>query len=245
MVFLHRLYMNLLPLARARVSWMLVAILLAIHAGVELAGGYDAQFRWYDTFGLWADGVFSGKIWQLLTYGLLHGGWSHVGMNAACLLLVGGKLEWQIGGRRMLACALLGVIAGGAGHLLLGVTRDSLLVGFSGGCMALLLLLTTLSPGSRMFPLPISARSLGVGLLLSEFLLALMDPGLHLPGFSLLGKQLVAWGHHGWFEMGHACHFGGGVAGWLYGHWLLRPRVTLASLHRERLRREQLAEKGK
>jgi hypothetical protein len=22
--------------------------------------------------------------------------------------------------------------------------------------------------------------------------------------------------------MGHACHFGGGIAGWLYGRWLLR-----------------------
>jgi membrane associated rhomboid family serine protease len=40
------------------------------------------------------------------------------------------------------------------------------------------------------------------------------------------------------FAMGHACHFGGGLAGWLYGRWLLRPRVTLERLRRDRKRRE-------
>jgi membrane associated rhomboid family serine protease len=41
-----------------------------------------------------------------------------------------------------------------------------------------------------------------------------------------------------WFDLGHACHFGGGVAGWLYGRWLLRPRVSLERLRRDRERHE-------
>jgi hypothetical protein len=38
--------------------------------------------------------------------------------------------------------------------------------------------------------------------------------------------------------MGHACHFGGGMAGWLFGRWLLRPRISLERLRRDRERRE-------
>jgi membrane associated rhomboid family serine protease len=41
-----------------------------------------------------------------------------------------------------------------------------------------------------------------------------------------------------WFRIGHACHFGGGLAGWIYGRWLLRPRVSLKQLERSRARRE-------
>jgi membrane associated rhomboid family serine protease len=37
--------------------------------------------------------------------------------------------------------------------------------------------------------------------------------------------------------MGHACHFGGALAGWLYGRWMLRQRVTLEKLRRDRARR--------
>ena len=40
-------------------------------------------------------------------------------------------------------------------------------------------------------------------------------------------------------EQGRLTVIGGGLAGWWYGRWLLRPRVTLASLRRDRERREQ------
>jgi membrane associated rhomboid family serine protease len=40
------------------------------------------------------------------------------------------------------------------------------------------------------------------------------------------------------FEIGHACHLGGGLAGWLMGLWILRPRITLEELQKERARRE-------
>jgi membrane associated rhomboid family serine protease len=115
---------------------------------------------------------------------------------------------------------------------------DGLLVGCSGGCMALLLLLATLSPQSRMLPLPVSARSLGLGVMAAALVLALALPKLGVPGLSTIGRTLAAHGMAGWFEIGHACHFGGGLAGWLIGRWILRPRVSLARLRRERARRE-------
>jgi membrane associated rhomboid family serine protease len=105
--------------------------------------------------------------------------------------------------------------------------------------MGLLLLLTTLSPQSRMLPLPVSAKSLGLGVLLAELMLALIDPALGLPGLSLAGRTLTAHGVGGWFQMGHACHVGGGLAGWLYGRWILRSRVSLNELRCDRARREE------
>ena len=90
----------------------------------------------------------------------------------------------------------------------------------------------------RMMPLPVSGRSLGLGVLIAELSLALINPALDLPGFSRLGNALVNHGMGSWFEMGHACHFGGGMAGWLYGRWLLRPRITLKRLRADRIRRE-------
>jgi membrane associated rhomboid family serine protease len=89
-----------------------------------------------------------------------------------------------------------------------------------------------------MFPLLVSGRSLGLGILVAAAFLALINPALGLPGFSVIGKLMVDHGMEDWFRMGHACHLGGGLAGWAYGRWLLRPRVTLDRLRRERARRE-------
>ena len=87
-------------------------------------------------------------------------------------------------------------------------------------------------------PLPISGKSLGLGILAAELVLALMDPVSGVPGFSNLGKILVDHEMGSWFQIGHACHFGGGIAGWMLGRWLLRPRITLKRLRRDRERRE-------
>ena len=89
-----------------------------------------------------------------------------------------------------------------------------------------------------MMPLPVSGRSLGLGVLAAELILALADPALGVPVFLNLGNWLVGHGLGHWFQMGHACHFGGGVAGWLFGRWLLRPRINLERLRRDRERQE-------
>lgn len=74
--------------------------------------------------------------------------------------------------------------------------------------------------------------------MLAELLLALIDPALGVPGISYLGKILTEAGLGIWFQMGHACHFGGGLVGWLVGRWILRPRITLERLRRDRVRAE-------
>jgi membrane associated rhomboid family serine protease len=217
------------------VSWAIVGVILTVQMLVAIGGGPDSLSWWFETLGLSRGGFLSGQVWQVFSYGWLHGGWWHAGLNALFVLVIGSRIELMAGRSAMLKASIAGVVAGGLGHLILG---SGLLVGFSGGCLALLLLLTTLSPDSRMFPLPVSGRSLGLGLLIAEFVLALLDPALALPGFAWIGKALIAKGLGFWFELGHACHLGGGLAGWAFGRWLLRPRVSLDRLRRERARRE-------
>ncbi|MEO8614338.1 MAG: rhomboid family intramembrane serine protease [Luteolibacter sp.] len=233
---------NLKQLGHSPASLSVAGIIVAIHGWVSVAGGPFKRPVWevYEALGLTRDGVLAGKVWKILSYGFLHGSWWHVLLNALFVLLVGSRIEHIAGPRATLKVALFGVVGGAIGHLLLaaGGQDAELLVGFSGGCMALLLLLTTLSPQSRMMPLPVSGKSLGLGVLVAELLLALIHPALNLPGFSSVGKTLVAYGLDSWLPMGHACHFGGGIAGWLYGRWLLRPRITLKRLRADRERRE-------
>ncbi len=201
--------------------------------------GMQAILRpgWYQTFGLALEGIFAGKVWQLFTYGLLHGGWWHVATNSFFILAIGSRIEWMMGHKTMTQAMVLGILAGGVCHLILGA-RGGILVGLSGGGMSLLLLLTTLSPQSRMMPIPVSGKNLGIGLLVSALILSLIDPSLGLPWFSKLGRGFANHGMGNIFQMGHACHLGGGMAGWLMGRWRLRPRVTLEELRQDREKRE-------
>jgi len=226
---------NLGQLRRAYVSWVWVGIVLGIQALVAIGGGAEALVSWYEIFGLDRAGFLSGKVWQVFSYGLLHGSWWHVGLNALFVMAIGPRIEHMAGGKAMARAVVAGILGGGTCHLLLG---NGLLVGLSGGCLGLLLLLTTLSPQSRMWPLPVSGKNLGLGIMAAALFLALVNPALGLPGLSIVGRTLVEHGLGSWFQMGHACHFGGGLAGVLYGHLLLRVPVTLERLRRDRARRE-------
>ena len=233
---------NLRQLSSSPASWLWIGIILGIQAWVTAVGGQDREpaGSWFVSFGLSREGWFDGKIWQVFSYGFLHGGWWHAGLNALFILLVGSRIEHMAGHAVMVKATIFGILGGGLGHLLLtpGGADAPLLVGISGGCLSLLLLQTTLSPQSRMMPFPVSGKSLGLGVMLAELILALIDPELGLPGLSLLGRSLVDQGMASWFQMGHACHFGGGLVGWLFGRWLLRSRITLDRLRRERARQE-------
>ena len=80
--------------------------------------------------------------------------------------------------------------------------------------MGCLLALAGRTPDVRIRPLRLSLRNLGRGLLLGSLVLALASALLALPGW---GQLLGQPSGDGPASIGHACHFGGGVAGWLCG----------------------------
>jgi membrane associated rhomboid family serine protease len=233
---------NLRQLGKSPGSWGWVVVILAIQGVVAAVGGAEQQpaWSWFEQLGLNRNGILSGKWWQFVTYGFLHGGWWHAILNALCVLLIGSRIEHMVGRRTMALTLSFGILGGGIGHVVLapGGPSAPLLVGLSGGCLALLLMLTTLSPQSRMMPLPITGRSLGAGILGAALILVLIHPESPVPALAATGRSLQRFGLGAIFEMGHGCHFGGGMAGWIYGRWVLRPRITLQRLRRDRERRE-------
>jgi len=228
-------------LVAARTTLAVLALLVVIQLGVAIAGGPHAVAGLYHVAGLSLEGMALGRVWQLLSYALLHGDGFHLLLNGIGLLLLGAGVERIGRGRWVLLLLVAGVLIGALCHLALVPDPERILVGISGGVAALLLWLTGLAPEARVRGLPLSAGNLGRGMLIASGGLALLHPQLGVPGLSALGEALTAILGEGLFSVSHACHFGGGVAGWVGARWVLRPRVSLARLRRERARRERRA----
>ena len=216
------------PFYQWNVVTALMLVLLLLQLMLMFAGGLPKVFWYYENFGLSWDGISHGKVWQLLSYALLHGDWFHLLINLFILWFAGGRVVQMLGQRKSLEIIVAGVLVGGLLHLLSSLLRvtgyvESYLVGISGACFALLLALTTLSPHTRMGFIPVSGKNLGLGIVIGETLLWLMHPSLSLPILSSLGEQMVAWGGAALFEISHACHLGGALAGWCLARRVLAP----------------------
>jgi membrane associated rhomboid family serine protease len=217
-------------------SWLVLLAILLIHLWTLAEVGSGNEVAWYGWLGLSRAGMAESSYWQIFSYGWLHASWGHLLVNAVLIWLLGTRLELMMGSQVMLGVTFSGIVVGGVVHLLLG---HGLLVGISGGAMALLLCLASLSPDARVLPMGISARNLGRGVLIGELLLALADPALGMLGFSRVGGWLGDQGFASVFQLGHACHFGGGLAGIWWARKFRGPRLTLKKLRLDRERRER------
>lgn len=224
---------------RARWTWAYLLSMLLIQFLLE-SGMWTEKSAIYRSFGLSRAGLRDGHFLSIMTHAFIHASWTHWICNALMILIMGARLESWIGVRRMNFILLGGTLGGAFVHLICGGGANDVLVGASGLVMAMVMVFCTLSPQSRMFPLPVSARNLGWGILLSSLLLMLANPSANIPVFSRVGALFVRWGYADWFRIGHACHFGGALIGWLYARWLLRIPLTKEQLQRQRARNEAL-----
>ena len=223
---------RLLPRESSRVPWAFGLLAVVVQALVSLVGGPEEVPWLYEDLGLTGGALRRGWIWTLVTYALLHGSWSHVLLNAWFLGWFGSRVAWILGTSAFWRVLAAGVLGGALVHL--GLGPPGTLVGVSGGISALVLWVCTVSPESRMWPVPLSARSFGLGLLLASGCLAVL---------SLLAGP-AGWGDAGLFRVSHACHFGGGLAGWALARWTLRPRAGRSELRTRRQKGEGRREGG-
>ena len=143
--------------------------LIAANVAVYLL--QTAQPGFVVPFALWplgasaaSNGQVGFEVWQLLTYGFLHGGFVHLLFNMFALYMFGGALEQVVGPRRFTAYYLVSVLAAAVTQLVVMAMSHNIYptVGASGGVFGLLLAYAIYFPHNRVYfllvPFPIKAR---------------------------------------------------------------------------------------
>lgn len=212
-------------------------LMLLVHGFVSLSGGVILHETLYTQLGVTTEGLFQGKIWQLVTYAFLHGSWFHLLSNIVMIWLIGGRVLSIFSQKKLAICLLLGAITGAlffiGFELLSG--QGALLVGSSGSAFALFILMACLSPNAKMVPIPIRAKNMAIGLISASLLLSLCHPGIDLPGFSSFYEMFAGAGWSSIFMVSHSCHLGGGIAGFWLSTRIMGKMITLKDLARTRI----------
>ena len=156
-----------------------ILTLLIVNGAVFLAQGAMGQWL-LANFALWPLGASdammtrlglgdapSFQVWQLLTYGFLHGGTLHIAVNMFALWMFGVALENLWGSRRFAFYFLFCVIGAGLIQLLVATNAAAdgsvyPTVGASGGVFGILLGFGMMFPNQRIMllipPIPMKAK---------------------------------------------------------------------------------------
>lgn len=98
------------------------------------------------------------QVWQLLTYGFMHGGLTHLFFNMFALFMFGSEIERLFGPKRYLIYYLLCVIGAALMHIIvISVSQmtPAPTVGASGGVFGILLAFGMAYPTRKLFVIPI------------------------------------------------------------------------------------------
>lgn len=206
---------------RPSVPWSPTIALLAsliviflLQSLLELKGN-----RWMeDYFGLTLDGIRHGRLWQVVTFQFLHGGFFHILLNGVTLYSFGRFLEQQMSRNRFLLLYFISGTAGGVLQILaIWLLRQNPhipVVGASAGIAGLLGAFMLSYPNLRLliFPIPVKIRAWT----LLWIVLPISILGTVFPNFPLLGG------------IAHAAHLGGLLAGGAFVRvvWRMRHQST-------------------
>lgn len=141
------------------------------------------------------------EIWQVLSYGFLHGSLTHLLFNMLALWMFGGAIE-RLFGERPFAIYYLGCVIGAAIAQLIVVRYFTggfyPTLGASGGVFGLLLAFGMMFPQRRMMiipiPVPIPAWVLVTGYGLIELVLGITGTQSGIAHFAHLGGMAAGFG---------------------------------------------------
>jgi membrane associated rhomboid family serine protease len=190
-----------MPLTLPPVTRALLLLNVVIYAAQALTG--DLLVR---PFALWPSaspqfpGAPSFELWQLLTYGFLHGGLTHLFFNMFALYMFGGEIERLLGSRRFLIYYVACVIGAAVAQLVVvsNVTMPPIpTVGASGGVFGLLLAFGMAFPQRRIMllfpPIPMPAWLFVTLYGLLELYLGVTGSGQGVAHFAHLGGMVAGY----------------------------------------------------
>lgn len=135
--------------------------------------------------------------WQIVTYGFLHGGFTHLFFNMFALWMFGGPLEATWGSRRFLNYYAVCIVGAGLVQLLVTTVAAGQggpvypTIGASGGVFGLLLAYGLLFPNVRLMlifpPIPMRARTFVIVYGLLELFLGVTGTQQGVAHFAHLG----------------------------------------------------------
>lgn len=135
------------------------------------------------------------ELWQVVTYGFLHGGFTHIAFNMFALWMFGGPVENALGARRYTFYYFVCVIGAACAQLVVihffkpGDFYPTL--GASGGVFGLLLAFAIIYPTARIallfFPVPIPAPIAVLGYMAIELVLGITGTQEGVAHFAHLG----------------------------------------------------------
>lgn len=189
------------------VGKLLIANIVLFLAELTLG---DGLIRW---FALWPVGFFDPSSaarlapafmpWQVVSYGFLHGGLMHLGLNMYALWMFGRQLEYLWGPRRfatyyfacLVGAALTQLVV--SEYLLMQGGQAYPVIGASGGVFGLLLAFGLLFPHARLMllfpPIPIEARWFVIGYGAIELYFGVTGSAEGVAHFAHLGGMLTGW----------------------------------------------------
>lgn len=139
-----------------------VPALLFLNGGIFLLQMYSSDNQLIYTLGLWPQEASSTgflvqnaphfQIWQLLTYGFLHGGVMHLFLNMYALWLFGSRMESAWGSRVFAFYYFVCIIGAGVVQLIVASQSGEIYptIGASGGVFGLLLAFAMTYPNERL-----------------------------------------------------------------------------------------------
>ena len=160
--------------------------------------GIDRLMLW---FGLWPAGPENSPfgIWQLLTYGFLHGNLPHIFFNMFALWMFGRDLENMMGTRRFLTYYLTCVVGAGIVQLIVAQMQGGIYptVGASGGVFGILLAYGMAFPNRMVMlifpPIPMRAKYFVIIFGLFELYLGFSGRQPGVANFAHLGGMLFGF----------------------------------------------------
>jgi membrane associated rhomboid family serine protease len=162
---------------------------------LQSAGGGQLE----DWFALWPLGP-QFQIWQLLTYGFLHGGLAHIFFNMFALYMFGSDIERLFGSRYFLTYYLVCVVSAALFQLLvtgwMGVPAGPT-IGASGAVYGLLLAFGMYFPRRMVMlifpPIPMQARTFVILFGVLELVFGVTGTAAGVAHFAHLGGMAGGW----------------------------------------------------